>query len=93
MTTFECADAPFTAGTPAERRPRGSRAFFTRLARQHDVSDPAVLRRLFIRARGEAAVGDGELWGAVEERNVSIQGGRPEGTLRLAALTQRDQQL
>src|SRR3989442_15855721 len=58
MTTFERADASFTAGTPAERRPRGSRAFFTRLARQHDVSDPAIARRALVAARSKAAVGD-----------------------------------
>src|SRR5437016_9063860 len=89
MTTLERADPSFAPRAPAERRAGNPRALLAGLPRQHDVPDPAVLRRAFIRARGEAAVGDGELRGAIEERHVTIQGGRPEGALRLAALTHR----
>src|SRR5438309_4406556 len=89
MTALERADPAFAPRAPAERRAGKPRALFAGLPRQHDVPDPAVLRRAFIRARGEAAVGDGELRGAVEERHVTIQGGLPEGALRLAALTHR----
>ena len=76
MTALERADPAFAPRAPAERRAGKPRALFAGLPRQHDVPDPAVLRRAFIRARGEAAVGDGELRGAVEERDVTIQGGR-----------------
>src|SRR5947209_7032157 len=89
MTTLERADPSFAPRAPAERRAGNPRALLAGLPRQHDVPDPAVLRRAFIRARGEAAVGDGELRGAIEERHVAIQGGFPEGALRLAALTHR----
>src|SRR4029453_8488495 len=73
MTTLERADPAFDPGTPAERRAGNPRARLARLPRQYDVPDPAILRRAFIRARGEAAVGDGEPRGAVEKRNVTIQ--------------------
>src|SRR2546428_7777952 len=89
MTALERADPSFAPRAPAESRAGNPRALLAGLPRQHDVLDPAVLRRAFIRARGEAAVGDGELRGAIEERHVTIQGGRPEGALRLAALTHR----
>src|SRR5262245_16884047 len=39
VTAFECADASFAAGAPAERGPRGARARLPRLARQDDVPD------------------------------------------------------
>src|SRR5437879_11947556 len=64
MTTLERADPSFAPRAPAERRAGNPRALLAGLPRQHDVPDPAVLRRAFIRARGEAAVGDGELRGA-----------------------------
>src|SRR5213594_2149094 len=89
MTALERADPSFAPRAPAERRAGQPRALLAGLPRQHDVPDPAVLGRAFIRARGEAAVGDGQLRGAIEERNVAIQGGRPEGAVRLAALTHR----
>src|SRR5437870_742621 len=89
MTTLERADPSFAPRAPAERRAGDPRALLAGLPRQHDVPDPAILRRAFIRARGEAAVGDGELRGAIEERNVTIQGGCPESALRLATLTHR----
>src|SRR3989442_610619 len=87
MTALERADPSFAPRAPAERRAGDPRARLAGHPRQHDVPDPAVLRSALIRARGEAAVGDGELRGAVEERDVTIQGGRPEGALRLAVLT------
>src|SRR5437867_11940536 len=89
MTALERADPSFAPRAPAESRAGNPRARLAGLPRQHDVPNPAVQRRAFIRARGEAAVGDGELRGAVEERNMTIQCGRPEGALRLAALTHR----
>src|SRR4029450_1539243 len=89
MTALERADPSFASRAPAERRAGDASALLARRPRQYDVPDPAVLRRAFIRARGEAAVGDGELRGALEERHVTIQGGRPEGALRLAVLTHR----
>src|SRR5437870_13374702 len=89
MTALECADPSFAPRAPAESRAGHPRALRAGLPRQHDVPDPAILRRAFIRARGEAAVGDGELRGAIEERNVTIQGGCPESALRLATLTHR----
>src|SRR5882672_504823 len=89
MTTLERTDPAFAPRAPAESRAGDPRALLAGLPRQHDVLDAAVLRRAFIRARGEAAVGDGELRWAIEERYVTIQGGRPEGALRLAALTHR----
>ena len=78
VTAFECADASFAAGAPAQGRARRARPRLPMLARQHDVPDPAVLRRAFIAPRGEATVGDGQLRGVIEERDVPIQGGRPE---------------
>src|SRR2546426_3759165 len=87
MTTFERADASFTACAPAQRRSSGARAFFTRLAWQHDVSDTTVARRALVVARGKAAVGDGQVRSVVEEGDVTIQGGLPESAVRLAALT------
>src|SRR5213083_2271737 len=75
MTALERADPSFAPRAPAESRAGNPGALLAGQPRQHDVPDPAVLRRAFIRARGEAAVGDGELRGAVEERHVAIQGG------------------
>jgi hypothetical protein len=87
VTAFECADASFAACTPAQSCARGARALLARLARQRDVPDPTVLRRPFIGARGKTAVGHGQLRGPAEERDVPIQGGCPQGPLRLALLT------
>src|SRR2546425_1812552 len=87
MTALERADPAVAPRAPAESRAGNPGALLAGQPRQHDVPDPAVLGGAFIRARGEAAVGDGELRGAVEERNVTIQCGRPEGALRLAVLT------
>jgi hypothetical protein len=55
MTTFERTDAPFTASAPAERRTGGARALFPRLARQHDMPNPAVARRALMRLQAERA--------------------------------------
>src|SRR2546428_8339509 len=87
MTALERADPSFAPRAPAESRAGNPRALLARLPRQHDVPDPAVLRRAFIGPGGKTAIGDGQLRGAVEERDVTIQGGLPEGALRLAALT------
>src|SRR5438128_800810 len=87
VTAFECADASFAACAPAQSGARRARPRLSRLTRQHDVPDPAVLRRALVAPRGEAAVGDGQLRGTIEERDVPIQGGRPERAVRLAALT------
>src|SRR2546428_9677961 len=89
MTTLERADPSFAPRAPAESRAGNPRALLAGLPRQHDVPDPAVLRGAFIGPRGKAAIGDGQLGGAIEERDVTIQGGLPEGALRLAALTHR----
>src|SRR6266849_4549548 len=89
MPALERTDPSFAPRAPAERRAGNPRALLAGLPRQHDVPDPAVLRRAFIGSRGEAAIGDGQLRGAVEERDVTIQCGLPEGALRLAALTHR----
>src|SRR3989442_418806 len=87
MTALERADPSFAPRAPTEGRAGQPRALLAGLPRQHDVPHPALLRGAFIRSRGETAVGDGELRGAVEERNVTIQCGGPEGPLRLAAVT------
>src|SRR2546429_4032434 len=63
VTGVQTCALPISRGQPG--------ALLAGQLRQHDVPDPAVLRSAFIRARGEAAVGDGELRGAVEERNVT----------------------
>jgi hypothetical protein len=89
VATLERTDASFTAGAPAERGPGGARARCARLAWQDDVPDAAIVRRVLIRPRGEAAVGDRQLRRVVEERDVTIQGRRPQRALRLAALTHR----
>src|SRR3989454_10196249 len=83
MTALERADPAFAPRAPAESRAGHPRALLARLPRQHDVPDPAVLRRAFIGPGGKTAIGDGQLRGAVEERDVTIQGGLPEGALRL----------
>ncbi len=89
MTALERADSSFAPRAPAESCAGNPRALLAGLPRQHDVLDPAVLRRALVSPRGKAAIGNGELRGAVEERDVTIQCGRPEGALRLAALTHR----
>jgi hypothetical protein len=73
MTALERADPAFAPGAPAESRAGNPRALLAGMPRQHDVPNPAVLRRAFIRARGKGAVGDGELRGAIEERHVTIR--------------------
>src|SRR5256712_11493439 len=87
MTALERADPSFAPRAPAESRAGNPRPLLAGLPRQHDVPDPAVLRGAFIGPRGKAAIGDGQLRGALEERDVPIQGGPPEGALRLALLT------
>jgi len=74
MTALERADPSFA---PVRQRSaaRAIRERFSRDCRGSTTCGPAVLGRPFIRARGEAAVGDGELRGAIEERNVAIQCG------------------
>src|SRR5262245_18330881 len=89
MTAFQRADASFAAGTPAQCGARQARARRPRLARQDDVPNPAVLRRALIAPRREAAVGHRQLRSVIEERDVPIQGRRPEGALGLAAVTHR----
>ena len=42
------------------------------------------MSRAFITSRREAAVGDRELRGVLEQRDMPIQGGRPQGALCLA---------
>jgi hypothetical protein len=44
------------------------------------------MRNVFVGPRGETAIGDGQPRDAAEERNVTIQGRRPEGALSLAVL-------
>jgi hypothetical protein len=85
VTAFECADASFAACAPAQGCARRARARLPSLARQHDVADPAVLRRAFITPGGEPAVGDRHLRGVIEERDVPIQSRHPQRSLRLAA--------
>src|SRR6266702_1250310 len=87
MTALERADPPFTSRAPAEGRTGQPGALLVRLAWQHDVPDPTVLRRTFIGARGEPPIGDGQVRRVTEQRDVPIQCGRPEGAVRLAALT------
>src|SRR5215470_1539574 len=86
VTTFQCADASFAAGAPAQRCARNTRARLPRLARQDDVPDTAILRRALIIPGREPAVGHRQARRVIEQRNVSIQAGRPQGPLRLAAL-------
>src|SRR4030095_7370718 len=64
VTAFECADASFAAGTPAQSRACRARARLTRLPWQHHVPDPAVVRGALVAPRREAAVGHGQLRGA-----------------------------
>ena len=87
MTALERADPSFTPRAPAEGRAGHPGAPLAGLPRQHDVPDPTVSRRAFIGARGKAAVGDGQARRVTEERDVTIQSRRPEGAVRLAALT------
>src|SRR5262245_12652379 len=74
VTALECADTSFAAGAPAEGRSSKSRALLARLARQHDVPDPALQCRPLIAPGREAAVGDHPVRGVIEERDVPIQG-------------------
>jgi hypothetical protein len=89
VTTFECADTSFAACAPTQSCARRARTRLTRLARQDDVPDTAVPRRVFIAPGSEPAVGDRQVRGVIEERDVPIQGGRPESTLRLTVLAHR----
>src|SRR5437879_2237602 len=68
MSTFQCADASFAASAPAQSCARSARARLPRLAGQDDVPDAAVRCRAFITSRREAAVGDRELRGVLEQR-------------------------
>jgi hypothetical protein len=77
VATFQCADASFTAGAPAECRPRRPRSLLARLARQDDVPDPTGLRGVLVAARGEATIGDGQVRRMIEERDMPIEGGLP----------------
>src|SRR4029450_13810489 len=90
VTTFECADASFAACAPAEGHARRARARLPRLAWQDNSADPrapAPRRPALIAPGREAAVGHRQLRSVIEERDVPIQGRRPEGALGLAALT------
>jgi hypothetical protein len=58
-----------------------------RLPRQHDVLHPTLLGRAFIGPRGEPAIGDGQVRRVTEQRDMPIQCRRPEGAVRLVALT------
>src|SRR2546426_76311 len=78
VTAFECADASFAAGAPAQSGARRARAPLPRLARQDDVPDTAILRGALIAPGREAAVGDRQLRGVIEQRDVPIQARRPE---------------
>src|SRR2546422_6506072 len=89
VTAFECADASFAAGAPAQSGARRARAPLPRLARQDDVPDTAILRGALIAPGREAAVGDRQLRGVIEQRDVPIQARRPERAVRLAALAHR----
>src|SRR6266436_4171800 len=72
MTMLEGADPPFTSRAPAEGRAGQPGALLVRLAWQHDVPDPTVLRRTLIGARGEPPIG--EAWAATQ----NPQGARDE---------------
>src|SRR5439155_22854314 len=87
VTAFECADASFAAGAPAQSCARRARAHLPRLARQDDVPDTAILRGALIAPGRETAVGDRQSRGVIEQRDVPIQARRPERAVRLAALT------
>src|SRR5439155_26311492 len=89
MTALERADPSFTPRGPAERGPGDPRTRLAAQARQDDVVHATVMRKAFIRPGSEAAVGDGELRGAAEERDVTIQCRSPQGAVRLSALTHR----
>src|SRR5207249_2642504 len=89
MTALERADPSFTSRSPAEGHAVTPRAGFAGLAREHDVPDPALASSALVRRRSKAAIGDGELRGAVKELDMPIQGGSPQGLLRLPALTDR----
>src|SRR5256885_8563913 len=87
MTALERADPSFASCSPAEGEAGNPRADFPGLAREHDVPDSALVRAAFIRRRGKAAIGDRELGRAAKELDMSIQGGSPQGAIRLPALT------
>ena len=78
MTALERADTAFAPRTPAESRAGNPRALLAGLPQQHDVPDPAVLRRAFIGPRGEAAIGDGQL----RSQSLSASGRRTSTRLR-----------
>src|SRR5262245_57679254 len=87
VAAFQRADASFAAGAPAPCGARQARARRPRLARQDDVPDPTVLRRALVAPGREAAVGDCQVRGVCEQRDVPIQARRPQRAVRLAALT------
>src|SRR5881296_438881 len=89
MTALERTDPSFTARSPAEGQAGNSRAGCARLARKHDVPDSALVREAFIHRRGKAAISDGELGRTAKERDMSVQGGSPQGAVSLPALTHR----
>src|SRR5438034_5493615 len=78
MTALERADPSFTSRSPAEGHAVTPRAGFAGLAREHDVPDPALASSALVRRRSKAAIGDGELRGAVKELDMPIQGGSPD---------------
>src|SRR5712664_2267285 len=78
VTSLERADPSFTTRAPAKRRACRPGALLAGLPRQHDVPDPAVVRRALIGPRGKASIGDGQLRRVVEEGDVAIQRREPE---------------
>src|SRR4030095_11639150 len=87
VTAFECADASFAAGAPAQSCARRARTRRPRLARQDNAADTAILPGALIAPGRETAVGDRQSRGVIEQRDVPIQARRPERAVRLAALT------
>jgi hypothetical protein len=86
VTAFQCADPSFAACAPTQSCARRPRTRLPRLPRQDDIPDTAVLRRVLIAPGSEPSVRNRQLRSVFEERDVPIQGGRPERPLWLAAL-------
>ena len=71
---FQSADASFAARAPAQRGVRRARARPAQLPRQHDLADATLVGGLLVGLRGEATVGDGQLLGPLEQRDVPDPG-------------------
>ncbi len=85
VSTFEDTDPAFTPDAPplTPTEPalafiRTSRGRLRTAPRQHDSTDAAICRGVFVGRRAEPPIPGGEIRGASEDRLMPIQGGGPQ---------------